>query len=72
MSLIKKGAPVVLAAALAAVGQAAPASATVGQTLFGNVHSGLCLEVFDWRTDNLAPVGQGPCSGAPNQEWDWR
>ncbi|WP_353962706.1 RICIN domain-containing protein [Streptomyces sp. NBC_00572] len=34
-----------------------------------NVHSGKCLEVADWRTDNGDPVRQWDCTGQPNQQW---
>ncbi|MFB6890637.1 RICIN domain-containing protein [Kitasatospora sp. NPDC056327] len=33
------------------------------------VHSGKCLEVADWRTDNGAPVRQWTCTGGANQKW---
>ena len=36
-----------------------------------NVHSGKCLEVADWRTDNGAPVRQWDCTGGANQVWNF-
>ncbi|MGW2543441.1 RICIN domain-containing protein [Kitasatospora sp. NPDC001574] len=33
------------------------------------IHSRMCLEVTDWRTDDGAPVRQWPCTGGANQKW---
>jgi ricin-type beta-trefoil lectin protein len=33
------------------------------------VHSGRCLDVLGFRTDDGAPVGQWTCNGLSNQSW---
>ncbi|MFJ5119307.1 RICIN domain-containing protein [Kitasatospora sp. NPDC088548] len=35
------------------------------------MHSGKCLEVADWRTDNGAPVRQWDCTRGMKQSWSW-
>ncbi|MFB7473302.1 RICIN domain-containing protein [Kitasatospora sp. NPDC056184] len=32
-------------------------------------HSGKCLEIADWRTDDGAPARQWTCTGGDNQKW---
>ncbi|MFH8379459.1 RICIN domain-containing protein [Kitasatospora sp. NPDC018058] len=67
------GAAVALAAALPAT----PASAYSGgfriptSSTVVNAHSGKCLEIADWRTDNGAPARQWDCTGGANQRWDY-
>jgi cell division protein FtsB len=34
-------------------------------------HSGKCLDVNGWQTDNLARVIQWDCHGGANQQWDY-
>ncbi|MER7585521.1 RICIN domain-containing protein [Kitasatospora sp. NPDC097691] len=34
-----------------------------------NLHSGLCLEIGSWRTDNGAPANQCDCNDGDNQLW---
>ncbi|MFF4457685.1 RICIN domain-containing protein [Streptomyces goshikiensis] len=34
-----------------------------------NAHSGKCLEIADWRTDNGAPARQFDCTGGENQQF---
>ncbi|MFB7473301.1 RICIN domain-containing protein [Kitasatospora sp. NPDC056184] len=61
-------------AAGAALVSAAPVSAApitnIGYDLeVRAVHSGKCLEIADWRTDDGAPLRQWSCTGGDNQKW---
>ncbi|WP_380284256.1 RICIN domain-containing protein [Kitasatospora purpeofusca] len=61
-------------AAGAALVSAAPASAhpiiDIGYDVeVRAVHSGKCLEIADWRTDDGAPLRQWNCTGGDNQKW---
>ncbi|MFE6872150.1 RICIN domain-containing protein [Kitasatospora sp. NPDC057692] len=61
-------------AAGAALVSAAPASASpitnIGYDLeILALHSGKCLEIADWRTDDGAPLRQWSCTGGDNQKW---
>ncbi|WP_406202619.1 RICIN domain-containing protein [Kitasatospora sp. NBC_01560] len=73
-SAVVVGAAIALAAAL----PAAPANALNGGFVIPkastvvNAHSGKCLEIADWRTDNGAPARQWDCTGGANQMWDFR
>ncbi|WP_431680194.1 RICIN domain-containing protein [Kitasatospora sp. KL5] len=66
-----------LSFALAAALPATPASARTGgfvvpkASTVVNVHSGKCLEIADWRSDNGAPARQWACTGGANQMWDF-
>ncbi|MEU6233895.1 RICIN domain-containing protein [Kitasatospora sp. NPDC047058] len=65
------------AVALVAALPAAPANAYNGGMIIPkastlvNAHSGKCLEIADWRTDNGAPARQWDCHGGASQMWDF-
>ncbi|WP_052397819.1 RICIN domain-containing protein [Streptomyces sp. NRRL F-5123] len=58
-----------LTGASAASASVLPPEGSGGVVQFWNKHTGLCLEIADWRTDNGAPARQWYCTGGANQKW---
>ncbi len=62
----------IFAAALLLAGSPSPAAAATGyNVLFGNAHSGKCLEILYYSTANFALAGQYDCHGGGNQQWNY-